>query len=214
MNAPKIKICGLTRAADIDAALALGVDYIGINLYPPSPRAVVDPHKVRELLSRIPQEKRVAVAVEPTPARLQELRDLGFHHLQVHFRPDHAEERMVAWRDAVGVDHLWLAPKLGTEINTFPTEWLDYANTWMIDTPAAGVFGGTGKVGDWDRFWRWRSSHPEKQWILAGGLSPENLAEAIREASPDILDFNSRIESAPGIKDPRRMKLIWEKLPP
>ena len=147
----------------------------------------------------------MAVLVEPTPGDLaQALRD-GFDFFQVHYRHDLPLGRIEAWSKAVGADRLWLAPKLPPEADVLP-EWLPLANTFMLDAFAADVFGGSGHTGDWAKFSRHRSSHPEKNWILAGGLNRANITAALRQSGALFVDVNSGVESAPGIKDPVKLK--------
>ena len=77
----------------------------------------------------------------------------------------------------------------------------NYADTILIDTFVEDQFGGTGKVGDWSRFNTLKERYPKTNWILAGGLSPSNVPDALVSTDADHLDINSGVETAPGIKD-------------
>ena len=68
------------------------------------------------------------------------------------------------------------------------------------------VFGGTGKTGDWAKFARHRTTYPQTHWMLAGGLTPENVEEAVRASGARFVDVNSGVESAPGVKDEAKLK--------
>jgi phosphoribosylanthranilate isomerase len=82
-----------------------------------------------------------------------------------------------------------------------------------VDAYAIHAYGGTGKQADWERFKRLRVDHPGHQWILAGGLGPDTLKDAIHLAEPDGIDLNSGLESSPGIKDAAKIKAVFNLLP-
>lgn len=200
----QIKVCGLTSLVDADLADACGVDYLGFNLYPKSPR-FVSLAQFRSMEKRIPGRYKVAVAVEPAPGELGAMRDAGFDRFQVHFRHDAPAGAIEAWSREVGPERLWLAPKLppGSDV---PAAWTGLARTIMLDTFDESLFGGTGRAGDWPKFRRHREAHPGTTWILSGGLNPENVASALAESGARFVDVNSGIESAPGVKDRERLK--------
>jgi phosphoribosylanthranilate isomerase len=200
----QIKVCGLTSLVDADLADACGVDYLGFNLYPKSPR-YVSLAQFRSMAKRVPERHKVAVAVEPAPGELPAMRDAGLELFQVHFRHDVPVGLIEGWSREVGPGALWLAPKLpaGAEV---PRAWLGLAGTILLDTFDESLFGGTGRVGDWPKFRRHRDAHPETTWVLSGGLSPENVGGALAESGARFVDVNSGIESAPGVKDREKMK--------
>ena len=103
------------------------------------------------------------------------------------------------------------APRLASE-DTFTEVILDYANTILIDTFVNDQFGGTGKVGDWTRFNALKERYPQTNWVLAGGLSPSNLLDALASATADHLDINSGVEIAPGIKDGEKLREAFKIL--
>src|SRR5271163_2628660 len=126
----KIKVCGLTSLVDADFADACGVDYLGFNLYPKSPR-YVSLSQYRSMAKRVPERYKVAVTVEPAPGELPAMRDAGFEYFQVHFRHDTPPESIEGWSREVGANGLWLAPKLppGTDV---PPAWLQLAHTVLL----------------------------------------------------------------------------------
>jgi phosphoribosylanthranilate isomerase len=200
----QIKVCGLTSLVDADFADACGVDYLGFNFYPKSPR-YVSLAQFRSMAKRVPERHKVAVTVEPAAGELPAMRDAGFDFFQVHFRHDIAPGAIEGWSREVGPKGLWLAPKLppGADV---PQAWVGLAKTIMLDTFDETLFGGTGRAGDWPKFRRHRDSYPGTTWILSGGLNPENVGCALAESGARFVDVNSGIESAPGVKDREKLK--------
>ncbi len=204
----RLKICGLTALVDAEFVDRAGADALGFILYPKSPR-YISLLQYRAMAPRLPEgRKRVAVMVEPTAAELAEALAAGFDCFQIHFNPATVPVAVVAsWSQAVGPKRLWLAPKLppGAEVGG---ELLPLADTFLIDTFHAGSFGGTGRTGDWAGFARQQAAHPEKTWILAGGLNPENITAALAESGAKFVDVNSGVEVAPGVKDHDKVRQL------
>lgn len=199
----RIKVCGLTSLIDAELADRVGADCLGFIFHPESPRRVTVA-QYAAMTNRLPDRRKVAVLVEPTVATLKEIAALGFNFFQIHFRHDRPQSEVAAWSKAVGADRLWLAPKLPPEVDP-AAEWLPLASTFLIDTFHAG-FGGSGRTGDWGKFARLQAAHPKHGWILAGGLNPENIAEALTKSGARFVDVNSGVEAAPGIKDLDRLR--------
>jgi len=207
LRAP-VKVCGLTRSEDARLAVELGADCLGFIFYAPSPRSIsLEQFKQLDL----PDVPKVAVDVMPSREKLEALKAAGFDFFQFHGPWDTDPRALSVWTELVGVDRLWLAPKLPPDA-PFPDEWLPHANTFMVDTYTSNGFGGSGKVGDWGRYQSFKTQYRDKTWILAGGLSAENVAEALDELKPDRVDLSSSIESAPGIKDAAKMRAFFEQL--
>tara|TARA_B100001027_G_scaffold48733_1_gene32139 strand:- start:39 stop:677 length:639 start_codon:yes stop_codon:yes gene_type:complete len=207
---PKIKVCGLTREEDVKLTLSLGADYLGFILYPQSPRAVSLDRAV-ELAAAVPVGQRVAVDVATSLDDLNRYREAGFDYFQIHFGADFDHSNLAEYSKIVGKEKLWLAPRLASE-DTFTEDILDYANTILIDTFVNDQFGGTGKVGDWTRFNALKERYPQTNWVLAGGLSPSNLLDALTSVTADHLDINSGVEIAPGIKDGAKLREAFKVL--
>ena len=113
-------------------------------------------------------------------------------------------QQLDQWAHIVGgPDRLWLAPILPPD-RDLPDSFVQLGARILLDTYQKNQVGGTGKVNDWERFRQLQQRYSEVDWILAGGLNPQNLAVAIRQAGAMHVDVNSGVESAPGIKDPRR----------
>lgn len=204
-----LKICGLTTLADAQVASRSGADYLGFILHPTSPRYIPLP-QYQALLPRLPDLRKVAVVVEPDANELALMRD-DFDFFQIHFRHDTPLASLAGWAKAVGIEKLWLAPKLPPGEEVVPT-WLRLSRCVLLDTFTAEGYGGSGKTGDWEKFKRHQQAHPDRTWILAGGLGPDNIAEALRAAEAKFVDVNSGVESAPGIKDPEKIRRLVEAI--
>lgn len=206
----RLKICGLTSLVDAGAADAIGADCLGFILHPSSPR-YLSLSQYRAMDANLPPRRRVAVMVEPTAEELAEAAAENFHFFQLHFRHDLPVDTLAGWSEAVTPDRLWLAPKLPPGEDVF-TEWLPLATYFLMDTFHAGGFGGSGKTGDWVKFARHQKKHPTKVWILAGGLTPENIGGALTGTGARFVDANSGVESVPGIKDPVRLRALADAI--
>jgi phosphoribosylanthranilate isomerase len=206
----RLKVCGLTSHVDAEFADRCGADYLGFILYPKSPRHIALA-TYQAMAVRLPDRRKVAVTVEPSLDDLKAMQAAGFDFFQIHFRHDLPHATVAAWSALVGVDRLWIAPKLppGTEV---PPELLPLAKYVLLDTFHAEGFGGSGKTGDWSKFRRHQVAHPGKTWILAGGLRPDNIAEALTATGTRFVDVNSGVESAPGVKDHAKLKKLVVRL--
>ncbi|QYM77634.1 phosphoribosylanthranilate isomerase [Horticoccus luteus] len=200
----RVKVCGLTSLVDAEDADACGVDYLGFNLYPKSPRFVTLA-QYAAMRARLPDRRKVAVCVEPSAAELVTMTAAGFDYFQIHFRHDVPVETVAAWAKLVGPERLWLAPKLPPQFDV-PAALLPFAKGWLLDTFQVDGFGGSGRTSDWAKFGRHQAAYPEKFWMLSGGLSPENIGAALRATQASFVDVNSGIESAPGVKDLEKLK--------
>ncbi|MGB0413376.1 MAG: phosphoribosylanthranilate isomerase [Coraliomargarita sp.] len=206
----KIKICGLTRDRDVQRILELGADYCGFIVYPKSPRGL-DLAAASGLASQVPEGKRVVVDVEPSVEQLKTYQLAGFDYFQIHTRGAFDAARCAEWSGVVGPERLWLAPRLAPN-EAFPSDCLKYARTILLDTYSKNQVGGTGQTGDWGQFAELSKAHPDTTWILAGGLSPENALDAIAQTGAEHLDFNSGVESAPGVKDHTTLEALFRAL--
>jgi phosphoribosylanthranilate isomerase len=206
INGIRLKVCGITSLVDADAADAVGADFLGFIFHTKSPRNVA-PAQYAAMKERLPPRKKVAVCVEPAAAELVALEKLGFDYFQIHFNAETPIATLTAWSQMAGGSRLWLAPKLPPGQDVKP-EWLPLADTFLLDTFHTDKFGGTGETGDWPKFKRHREANPGKTWILSGGLTPENIAEAVTATGAKFVDVNSGVEQAPGIKSPARLQAL------
>lgn len=197
---PLVKICGITRPEDARAATRMGADFLGAIFYPRSPRCVSE-ETLEELIFAMPDGKRVMVDVAPSVEEIQTRIDMGFDYCQIHFDlATTPRETVRQWADIVGPSRLWLAPRMPAG-DVIPKYIFESAGTVVIDTYKAGAFGGTGQTGAWEHFVNLVRARPETRFVLAGGLAPDNLVEALEQTRAEMIDLNSGVESAPGIKD-------------
>jgi phosphoribosylanthranilate isomerase len=210
INRIRLKVCGLTSLVDAERAARAGADYLGFVLYAKSPRSVTL-EQYRAMAPRLPDRWKVAVTVDPTAAELREIAEAGFDFVQAHFAAGVFPAGAATWAAGAGNERLWLAPRLAPE-SDIPAAVLSLANTFLFDAFVADKFGGSGKTADWTKFRRHREAMPEKTWILAGGLNPENISIALKVTGARIVDVNSGIEAGPGAKDPARLAAFVARL--
>jgi phosphoribosylanthranilate isomerase len=199
----KVKICGITNWTDARRAVAAGADFLGFNFYPPSPRYIA-PAKARRIVRRLPEHVTVVGVFvnEPEEKMLQIARSVGLDYLQLH--GDESPELVSRLKPAFPVIKALRVKK------TFrPSELAQFkrAAAILLDGFQPRRFGGTGKTFNWDLARRARRSG---RIFLAGGLTPENVADAIRAARPYAVDVCSGVEAQPGKKDPARVKAMMQ----
>jgi phosphoribosylanthranilate isomerase len=208
----KVKVCGITRAEDAELALSLGADYIGIIVYEKSPRAVALAD-VPALLEGIPQGKRVLVDVAPSAPVVETYAKMGFDHYQFHFDLDLSMATVAAWSGLVGPAALWAAPRIPPTEPNFPQILMEFADTLLLDAFSKDAYGGTGESGqNWQRFLDCTLLYQHKKWVLAGGLSPDNVLDALAFTEAPVIDVNSGVEASPGIKDADRLTLLFDRV--
>ena len=202
-----LKICGVTRPADADMLVELGVDAVGVNFWPGSKRYLT-PEAATWLVPLAGKILRVGVfvnALAELPLRLvlEGLIDV----VQLHGDESPADAALlrqngIPFIKAIGVkspDDLAAAHDFG-------------ASAILLDAHAPGIYGGTGRTMDWHTASAFRAAHPQLPVILAGGIVPENAAAAAAAVHPAALDTASGVESAPGIKDRRKVEALLSSL--
>ncbi len=211
INGVQTKVCGLKTVADAQHAIDAGADYLGFILWPKSPRYI----PVAEAQAIAPQlkgnAKRVAVVVEPSMGDLEELKSTGFDFYQVHFPNETPFFEVALWTEIIPPTQLWLAPKAPPGKSLDPA-FFPLADMILVDTFKAEGYGGTGQTGDWEEFVRLRSQYTKVNWVLAGGLSPENIVAAVKATGAQIVDVNSGVESAPGVKDHAKITALFDAI--
>ncbi len=210
INGIRLKVCGLTSLVDAELADRAGADYLGFVLYAKSPRHVT-PARFRAMATRLPDRRKVAVMVEPSAAELAVAAAAGFDFVQIHFPHDLPPGTVAAWAGVIGRQRLWLAPRLPPAA-TLPPALLPLAETFLFDAFHAEKFGGSGQTADWTKFRQHLELHPEKTWILAGGLNPDNISVALKATGARLVDVNSGIEASPGVKDPAKLAAFVARL--
>ncbi len=195
----KTKICGLKTPETIDAAIKNGASHIGLNFFPPSPRSISF-DEARALSGPVPGHvRRVGVFVDPANALLEQAIDAGtLDVIQLHkTAPSRVAEIRAYWGretwSAIGIrtaDDLKVAA-----LHVGASDFLLYDTLQPDD---AALPGGMGVRFDWTLLAGF--VHP-LAWGLAGGLTPDNVSEAIRVTGAPLVDTSSGVESSPGIKD-------------
>jgi phosphoribosylanthranilate isomerase len=196
-----VKICGLSTPETLAAAVQAGADYVGLVHFEKSPRhlSLADAAKLRAAVP--PQVKTVLLVVNLAPAALAEaVREVRPDVVQFH--GSETPEALARFRAATGIA-AWRA--LGVrDADTLAdaARFHGAADRLLFDAPASGLPGGNGTRFDWDLLKAYKAPTP---WGLAGGLTPANVADAIRLTGTPLVDTSSGVESAPGIKDVDRI---------
>jgi phosphoribosylanthranilate isomerase len=199
------KICGITTPEALEAAIAGGADYIGLVFFAKSPRHLeIDKAKelARQARGRV---KIVALTVDADDETLQEIVDeVSPDILQLHGHE--APERVAAIREKFGRGVIKAIPVATQDDAERARDYVDAADLILFDAKApqgAALPGGNGRTFDWNAL----GGVSEKlSFMLSGGLQPENVAEAIALTRPMAVDVSSGVESAPGVKDPERIR--------
>ncbi|HTZ34280.1 MAG TPA: phosphoribosylanthranilate isomerase [Methylomirabilota bacterium] len=201
----RIKICGITKWEDAKLAADLGADAIGLNLYEQSPRCVT-PFAATEILRRLPPfVAAVGVFVNWEEAAVVALaKALRLGAAQLHGdEPARVVERVAEHMPVIK------ALRLGQAAEAPDFAKYRAASAFLLDAAVSGHYGGTGTTGNWHSA---RSAAQTQRILLAGGLTPENVGEAIRIVRPYAVDVASGVEARPGKKDPAKMKAFFEEV--
>jgi phosphoribosylanthranilate isomerase len=193
----RVKICGITRESDAQAAADAGADAVGLVFHPASPRCVSMEMAALIVQTLGPFVTTVALFVDAEPDRVREvLARTGVHLLQLHGNetPGYCAQFGVPYIKA-----LRMAP--GLDPAAAAADYPDAAGL-LFDAWDPVVAGGTGASFDWSRL----PALCQRPLILAGGLAPGNVAVAVRQVRPYAVDVSSGVEIAPGIKDPRLIR--------
>ena len=198
----KVKICGMTNLKDVKVAVDGGVDAVGFIFYKKSPRSVTM-QEVREIILELPPfVDSVGVFVNETAEQINKIADhCKLDRVQLHGDESPAFCKKIRRRviKAIRVKDIQSLKKLS-----------DYpVSSFLLDTFSEDQYGGTGKVFDWNL------AYPAKKYgpiILAGGLTPINVHQAIQRIQPYGVDVCSGVESQPGIKDHKKMKAFLKNV--
>ncbi|MDH4572783.1 phosphoribosylanthranilate isomerase [Salinicola acroporae] len=195
INQARVKICGLTRAEDIRVAIACGADALGFVMWAGSARAI-DVDRLATLSATVsPFVTRVGLFVDPSVADVEAC--LPYLDL-LQFHGDEPADFCARF------DKPWIkAIRMRDEIDLVAAaETYAGAGALLLDAFRPGVPGGTGETFDWQRI----PDSLAKPVILAGGLTPDNVAAAILQVRPYAVDVSGGVESGKGIKDPSRVR--------
>ena len=201
-----VKICGITNEADARTAIDAGADALGFNMVRRSAR-YVDIEKAAAWIDNLPKEIcKVAVIADPNwedACRIGQLRFIDA--LQLHGNESPEFCRRLA--DA-GIPFAKAVPVTGSKSLASQPDY--FTDTMILDSSARGTFGGTGKPFPWKFAPEFVRHHPRITVILAGGLNPENVAEAVRVVRPRGVDVTTGVEASAGRKDANLVKAFIE----
>lgn len=187
-----VKICGITRHEDAAAAAALGAHALGFVLWPASPRHTTVDAVVTIVRDLPPFITTVGVFVNPSVDDIAQAADAGLRLAQVH--------------GLVPAGRLALPVLRAVHLSSTMADGIDPAvadETVLLDAHDPGRHGGTGQTVDWTRA---RAIATRQRIVLAGGLTAENVGDAIRTVKPYAVDVASGVETEPGIKDPLKLR--------
>lgn len=192
----EVKICGLTNLEDARAALDLGADYLGFVLFPRSPRYVTV-SALAAILDKLPGSVRaVGVFVNESRSVVESVvATCGLCAAQLHGDEPPGDFRDMPtpiWRAVWRRDGKWTPA---------PADWR--ANRYVVDAAPQGVYGGGGVSADWKRAATLAKQH---RILLAGGLTPDNVAKAIKVVKPSGVDVVSGVEAKPGKKNLKKVE--------
>ena len=203
----RIKICGLTRPEDARCASGLGVDAIGLNFFPPSPRFLSVP-AARAVRGSVPAfVTTVAVFVNPGAEEVRRVMgEVGVDMLQFHGTEParFCEGFALPYLKAIGMRE---GVDLAAQVREYPS-----AAAWLLDVHDTERWGGTGRTFDWSAVRPGSGGTFDRPIVLAGGLAPENVEDAIRRVRPFAVDVSGGVESAGGIKDEARLAAFVERV--
>ncbi|MFC3670257.1 phosphoribosylanthranilate isomerase [Novosphingobium pokkalii] len=205
MPAPAIKICGINTSAALDAAIAARAEYTGLVFFPPSPRNVTIRDAAQLGARNAGRSRLVGLFVDADDATIAEaVTAARLDVLQLHGQETPA--RAAQLRAQFGLP-VWKALSVaGPDDISGATRYAGAADLLLFDAKApkgAALPGGLGLVFDWTLLKAWRGP---TAWGLAGGLGPDNVADAVRQTGAELVDVSSGVESAPGVKDESRIQ--------
>lgn len=199
MSRTRVKFCGIARPVDGDAAVRLGVDAIGLVLAPGSPR-FIRLEQAAIIRRRLPPFVQAVALFRNAPAA-------EVHEAVARLHPDllqfHGEESP-EYCAGFGLPYLRAVPMKGVvELSDWERRFASAA-ALLLDAHAPDEAGGQGRTFDWS------AVRAQRPYVLAGGLTPDNVGAAVKALRPHAVDVSTGIESAPGIKDEDRMRRFIE----
>jgi phosphoribosylanthranilate isomerase len=201
----RVKICGITKWEDAKLSAELGAHAIGLNFYEASPRCIT-PFAATEIIRRLPlfvMPVGIFVNWEPEPV-VALCKALRLSAAQLH--GDETPQIVDAIASNLTVIK---ALRMGQGSEKFDFSSFRSASAFLLDSALSGHYGGTGTTGNWHVA---RAAAQSQRIILAGGLTPENVAEAIRIVRPYAVDVASGVEARPGKKDPVKLRTFFDEV--
>jgi phosphoribosylanthranilate isomerase len=207
-----VKVCGITRAQDAELASGLGAKALGFVFWPKSPRYIA-PRDVLTIGDQLPPHiAKVGVFVDEAPERVAGLMlELGLDAAQLHGREDatYCRQLLRLLNGAPGGPSRIIKAVGMKEDGSLNIENVDPAVMLLVDAHDPERHGGTGRTVNWQSA---REIADKRRMILSGGLNASNIRIAVRSVRPYGVDVSSGVESAPGVKDPVRLRQFFEAL--
>jgi phosphoribosylanthranilate isomerase len=199
----RVKICGITNVEDALAAVRYGADALGFVFYAKSPRHIT-PEKAREIVRELPPfVTAVGVFVDERPKDVERLIEYaGLHCAQLH--GDETPEDCRIERKVIKA----IRVREGGDVDSIK-DYLQVASAFLLDAYLPEVPGGTGRKFNWEH--AARAKEFGRPVILAGGLTPDNVEEAIKQVEPYAVDVSSSVEAEKGRKDHERLRLFIQR---
>lgn len=207
----RIKICGLTRLDQAQAITQLGISTLGFIAVPRSPR-YIPADRVREITTALPPDiQTIGVFVdESVGAIAQYVQHSGLNGVQLH--GNESPQMCQELRQALPNVEIVKAFRIREAVDLEETQnYADVVDTLLLDAYHPQMQGGTGQTLDWSLLKAFKPSQP---WLLAGGLRPENIAQALAAVNPAGVDLSSGVERSPGDKDLQRVQALLANLQP
>ena len=199
----EIKICGINNQVSMNAAINIGVNYIGLVFYHKSPRNLSITRAKLLTKNRTKNSKIVALTVNPDDIFLQKIiENINPDYIQLH-----GEETPIRCENIRDKFNIPLIKGIGVNKNINLKKciksYAEICDILILDAPSKELPGGNGKKFDWKILKNYKS---KKKWMLAGGLNINNISEAIDIIKPPAIDISSGLETIKGVKDPQLIK--------
>lgn len=197
----KIKICGLTSLRDAFYACDMGADALGF-VFAKSPRRISS-HEAEQIIKKLPPYvSTVGVFVDEKP---EDIMRIAFtcHLTAIQLHGKENSKNLLSYAPVKTIKAFQISGKDSLKaISSFP-----HADAFLLDTFVEGKAGGTGKTFNW-AFARAAAKKYDTPVILAGGLTPRNVGDAVKKVKPYAVDVSSGVEKSPGVKDPKKIKMF------
>ena len=201
---PGVKFCGMMRAADVQLAVELGASFVGA-IFVGGPRLIAADH-ARRIFEGIDGARRVGVFGDQESEEIaRTAKTAALDIVQLHADP--TRDLVEEVKEKTGLE-IWAAIRVAKQLEDSRfAELSSCADAVLFDARSDGALGGTGRAFDWSLLANAREERTVSvRIVLAGGLTPAVVGEAIARVRPDVVDVSSGVESAPGVKDPQLMR--------
>ncbi len=205
----RVKICGITKPDQGKAIATLGANALGFICVPASPRYVTC-QQIRAVREQLPDNvERIGVFANTTIAEIEQIvADSGLTGVQLH--GDESPDFCFALRQVLPNIEIIKALRVKNSQGLEQVDiYTSYVDTLLLDAYDSQQLGGTGKTLDWDTL---QEFNPKCSWLLAGGLTPDNVLSALSQVKPNGIDLSSGVERSPGDKDLDKVYQLFEQL--